>query len=330
MTYPNHPQGPQPWMAPKPGVVPLQPPTPGQILGGSIATLWRNWQPMILIPFLLSAVFGTVEAVTGATDLPVAPVPTAGQVDPGQLVGYFQGLAGADAVVAGFGILTSVVTYSVGTVVTARAVLGRRTSIGQALRALGSLGAPLLGMLLLVALIGAACVAVPVLLGFALGTVSAGLGLLVGLLGGLVGIVFAVHYSVSFSFGAPALVLEPQPVVGALRRSRWLVRGDWWRVFGTVLLSGLLVAALSLAVSLPLTVVRPASTPANVLLTDPQALAHPTTAVQIASVLVYAVVAGLGTPFVVGVTVLLYHDYRIREESFHQTLYAMSQEPDTL
>ena len=331
MTYPNYPQqNPQPWSAPQPGVIPLQPLTMGNMFAGSFTTLWRNWQPLVLPPFVLTAIFATIQQVftASATNLVVS---ANGRPDPTQVFSAMGQLLGADLLAAVLALITSAVTYSVGTVVTARAVLGRRTSFVQAFRAIGDRWAPLLGMLLMVAVITAGCVVLPVLVAFALGTFSTGLGVIVGVLGGITGVCFALYYGISFSFGAPALVLEPQPVFGALRRSRWLVSGDWWRVFGVLLVGGLIVAAASIALQIPVTALRFATTPANVMLATPQQmLAHPSPVVTVLSVLIGALLSAFGTPFMVGVTVLMYHDYRIRKENFHQTLYALAQEPDTL
>ena len=47
-------------------------------------------------------------------------------------------------------------------------------------------------------------------------------------------------------------------------------------------------------------------------------------------VVVSAAVYAIGQPFMIGVTTLLYHDLRIRKESFHVPLHQMSQLPDDL
>jgi hypothetical protein len=46
--------------------------------------------------------------------------------------------------------------------------------------------------------------------------------------------------------------------------------------------------------------------------------------------LLSAVLYAVSQPFLVGVSTLLYHDLRIRKESFHLPLWEMSQLPDEL
>ena len=49
----------------------------------------------------------------------------------------------------------------------------------------------------------------------------------------------------------PAIVLERQPVVPSLRRSRRLVNGAWWRTFGILLLVNIIAQVISGILSLP-------------------------------------------------------------------------------
>jgi len=97
---------------------------------------------------------------------------------------------------------------------------GRRdASPGQLLRA----AAPVLGQLLLVAVV-------------------AGIGVVVGLVLLVVpGLILLTVWSVA----APVVVLERPPGLGALRRSRELVRGRGWQVFGVIFVLGILVAVVA-------------------------------------------------------------------------------------
>ena len=49
-----------------------------------------------------------------------------------------------------------------------------------------------------------------------------------------------IYLYVLFLFAWPAVVLEGRGVSEALSRSVFLVSGNWWRVFGTMLLLGLI------------------------------------------------------------------------------------------
>jgi hypothetical protein len=102
---------------------------------------------------------------------------------------------------------------------------GRRdASVGQLLRAV----TPVLGQLLLVAVV-------------------AGIGVVVGFLLLIVpGLILITVWSVA----APVVVLERPPGLRALARSRELVRGSGWQVFGVIFVVVILVAVLSGAVEL--------------------------------------------------------------------------------
>jgi hypothetical protein len=102
---------------------------------------------------------------------------------------------------------------------------GRRdASVGQLLRAV----TPVLGRLLLVAVV----VGVGVAIGFVLLIVP--------------GLILLTVWSVA----GPVVVLERPPGLGALRRSRELVRGHGWQVFGVIFVLGVLVTVLSTAIEL--------------------------------------------------------------------------------
>src|SRR4029077_11107428 len=58
-----------------------------------------------------------------------------------------------------------------------------------------------------------------------------------------------IYYSLSLA--PAALVLEKQSVRGALRRSRALVKGSWWRVFGILVLAGISAAIAGAIIHLP-------------------------------------------------------------------------------
>jgi hypothetical protein len=102
---------------------------------------------------------------------------------------------------------------------------GRRdASVGELLRAAG----PFLGPLIAVGIVG-------------------GIGIVIGLLLLVIpGLVLITLWSVA----APVVVLERPPGVRALRRSRELVRGHGWQVFGVILILDVLVLVASSALEL--------------------------------------------------------------------------------
>ncbi len=48
----------------------------------------------------------------------------------------------------------------------------------------------------------------------------------------IIGIPFAIYFFTRWSFNAQAVMIEETSATNALRRSRELVKGSWWRVFG--------------------------------------------------------------------------------------------------
>ena len=61
-------------------------------------------------------------------------------------------------------------------------------------------------------------------------------GLVVGaLMITIIGIPFAIYFAVLWSFYSVAVLVEGQSVMHSFRRSKELVKGTWWRVFGILL-----------------------------------------------------------------------------------------------
>lgn len=102
---------------------------------------------------------------------------------------------------------------------------GRRdATVGQLLRAV----TPVIGQLILVAIVAA----VGVLIGFILLIIP--------------GLILITIWSVA----APVVVLERPGVMAALARSRELVRGNGWRVFGVILVLDILVVIVASSIEL--------------------------------------------------------------------------------
>lgn len=114
----------------------------------------------------------------------------------------------------------------------------------------------------------------------------------------------AIWIGVRWVVGVPALLAEGIGPLKGLGRSWTLTRGNWWRLFGTLLLVYLLQAAISTALGalgLPLGFAIPFISPV----------------VRAAIVLTVSTVAGaLTLPVVYLCIVLLYFDLRIRREHF--------------
>lgn len=79
---------------------------------------------------------------------------------------------------------------------------------------------------------------------------SAFLGL-VGVLAFFITIPLAVMYWIRWSMALNAIAWEERGVLGAFGRSEFLVKGQWWRVFGILLLLGVIVQFAVSLVSVP-------------------------------------------------------------------------------
>jgi hypothetical protein len=89
--------------------------------------------------------------------------------------------------------------------------------------------------------------ATPVLGQLILVGIVAGIGIVIGFLLVIVpGLILITIWSVA----APVVVLERPGVFAALGRSRELVRGNGWQVFGVIFVLGVLVTVLSTAIEL--------------------------------------------------------------------------------
>ncbi|MBP3080082.1 MULTISPECIES: hypothetical protein [Streptomyces] len=278
------PPPPPPWgwgwppPAPKPGVIPLRPLQAGDIFGGVFATMRRY----------PGALFGVAGVIYGVYVVVGAGALFAGWYAQRETIDRLfdssaDGLPSSSeltTVLASFGsiwgtlmVLALVVNAAVAvacTTVTREAVLGRPARFGQVLRSVKRFPT-VLGIQLLSGLI----VAVPVAL-MALFLVLTMVALLsrgdVGPWLVLTPFLFlgaaplAVWLWIRLALATPAAVFEGQGPVGALRRSNRLVRDNWWRTFGLLLLAGLMAMGLSLALQI---LTGAFQSPADPLVVDP-------------------------------------------------------------
>jgi hypothetical protein len=213
-------------------------------------------------------------------------------------------------------LIATVAATALLTTVTSRAVLGRSVTTREAWRDARPQVLKLLGLILLLLVISAAIVAVGVLPGVLVaifGNADAGLALAV--LGGLGAGVLALWLMIRFSLSSPALMLEKRGVTKSMGRSAKLVRGSWWRVFGILLLAGIIANIISAIVVIPFTFLAAAFSGGGIgsLLDSGTGDLGWT----------FLIISGVGSvigsmityPINAGVTVLLYIDQRIRREA---------------
>ncbi|MFE5585191.1 hypothetical protein [Kitasatospora sp. NPDC056531] len=299
------PGGPNPygWSAPRsprPGVIPLRPLAVGELLDGAVTTVRRHWRTALTL------------------SLGIAVVDQAGAIASELLV---NGKTGASTqlltLLARMPVLLllNALATALLTVVVSRAVLGRPVTAGDAWRDARPRLLQLLGLTVLTTLMSAGVV----LLGFtpllgyrAGGSGTPGTEALLAFVG-LLTVPVAGWLLIRYSLAAPALMLEKQGVVTALSRSRRLVRGSWWRVFGIVLLSKVLSVVVGMVLLIPARFIGLVLGFGSV-----DGLGDP--GKQSIGMLVMVAVAGiiasaLTTPFMAAVGVLVYIDQRIRREA---------------
>ncbi|MGW1462003.1 MULTISPECIES: glycerophosphoryl diester phosphodiesterase membrane domain-containing protein [Streptomyces] len=278
------PPPPPPWgwgwppPAPKPGVIPLRPLQAGDIFGGVFATMRRY----------PGGLFGVAAVLHGGYLVVAAGALFAGYLTQRETIDRLLDSSAArpprgselTSVLLSFGLiwflvvaLGLVVNAAVAvacTTVTREAVLGRPARFGQVLRSVKRFPT-VVGIQLLSGLI----VAIPVGLMFLFlvltmaallsqGDVGPWLVLMPFLI--LCAAPLAVWLLIRLALATPAAVFEGQRPVGALRRSVRLVRDNWWRTFGLLLLAGLMAMGLNLAVQILTEVFQ---SPTHPLVVDP-------------------------------------------------------------
>jgi hypothetical protein len=140
-------------------------------------------------------------------------------------------------------------------------------------------------------------------------------GVLICVVGGLAGCLFALYVAISLSLTTPALMLEKQGIIPSLTRSRNLVRGSWWRVFGISLLAGIIASVISGIISAPFALAGPGLA----IFSGSVGSAFDFTSLLVSGIggLIGSTLVG---PFSSGVVALIYLDRRMRAEGLDQTL----------
>jgi hypothetical protein len=306
----------------KPGVVALRPLTLGDLFDGAFTTIRRNPTAMVGLAAGVSTVFLVVPAVltlvlaaTGGLSFDRS-AGSNGEVSSllasggPTLLSYLGTLFGALATVVLNGMLVRVV---------AEAVLGRRTTAGQAWAATRGRLLRLVGLTAVNTLVALLLLGLPVAAGVLAGfTIGVGQGLLVGVPLLVAGVVALAFLQVRcFLLAAPALVLERTGVLASMRRAGRLSRGQFWRLFGIQLLTMLVVGLVGEIIAVPLGLVG-ALGPLLVSGTAGALL------LVFAGYLSQVVVSAVTTPFSSAVVALQYVDQRIRKEGLDVALIAAS------
>jgi hypothetical protein len=230
-----------------------------------------------------------------------------------QDVSYLAGSFAAAGISVVVTLVAGLILTGILTVVVSRAVLGQRISGAEAWAQARPRLPALFGVTALVFLIVIGVLTVSVVPGVLLGVAGAGGGatlavVVIGLLGGVAA---AVYVYVLFALAPVAVVLERAPVMRSLSRSRTLVQGKWWRVFGILLLVNVLAQIIATVLNIPFTVL----TLVAAWLSGSGDSLNPYHLLPL-------VISSLGTivgyaitwPFTSAATALLYVDQRMRRE----------------
>jgi hypothetical protein len=310
--------------APKPGIIPLRPIGVGEILTGAFTAVRRNPGATLGITAVITFCYGVGTFLLAphsmASSAGFGVVFSADTTQPAgsQFRLTEHGGPAAVAMALSFGgiylLLSGMLTAVIG-----RLVLGVRMTAGQAMRAALPLLPAMVGTILLPGL---------VLVGLWGGYVLAGAGLRVltsrdpmavffFVVAGIALFAVTVWLVVSYSVALQALVLERTGPLTALRRSRRLASGSWWRVFGIGSLTAIIVGVVSAIIRTPFQVLADALT---------KNLVHPPVTAVIISTAGRVLADTITTTVAVGVLALLYVDLRIRQEGLDRTLQIAAQD----
>jgi hypothetical protein len=270
----------------KPGVIALRPLRVGEILDGALATIRRHPVHMLgvaAIVVLVSQVLISVATYPLLDNLreTAAISPSS---PPAEVNRFLRVRVAYDGITALIALPSRVLLAGLLTIVIGKAVLGQPLERGELWARVRSRLLALLAVSLIYPAITVGAGAV--IYGLTLSAAP------VSVLVILAAVPVAIWLYILFSFATPALMLENAPVARAFGRSRTLVRGSWWRVFGIQLLAALIALVVGVVLSFPFQV--------------GDNLALSTTG---------AIIAGtLTEPFAAAVTVLVYTDQRMRCE----------------
>ncbi|WP_338146503.1 DUF7544 domain-containing protein [Streptomyces boncukensis] len=294
--------------------MPLRPLRVGEILDGAVNTTRAHWRTVLGIAFVVAVLAQLVSTVADGVWFRDAEGIGVFDGDTNLSSAQVSDLVGSVSVAIAVALVGTVIVTAMLTVVISRAVLGRQVTTGDAWRDSRPQVPRLFGLLLLVVLAMIAAVILCLVPGLAARAAGADtLGTSLQALGVLAGIAAMISIWVRFSLAAPALMLEKQGVITALRRSAKLVRGDWWRVCGIQLLPVALRIAVIFLVQLPMALI------AALVSGDGGSISESATDTGwlplILSGISAVIASTLVLPITAGVTTLLYLDQRIRREA---------------
>lgn len=317
--------GPPP--VPRPGIIALRPLTLGDIFNGAFSYIRGNPKTVLGLAVLLSAVVSLLPSVSNGTLLNdmerfTAQVESGGPSDavfPFSATTLALNAGGVVVQFVGTAVLSGVLATVIG-----MAVLGRRPTMREAFAWFAPRTGAVLGVagLLVLMSIGWFVLFFGVLVGgvFLAVEVDPWLGVPLLLGGLLLTAVLGVWIYVRVALAMPAAVLERVGAGRALARSWRLTTGSWWRTFGILILASIVTSMVAGILATPFSL---GGTLAMVAVTD-TALAA---VLYAAAIFLGSVLGGaITSPFLSGVTGLLYVDLRMRREALDLRLQTAAQQ----
>lgn len=309
----------------KPGVIPLRPLGVGEILDGAISAIRQHPRVMLGIAAVVGVVSALLSGLTNWLALGGAESLDLETATDEEVTDFFIVFIAALGATGLLTFLATVVATGLLTVAVSRAVLGQEVSLRAAWLAARPYLLRLIGLAVLTTLIVIAVWAGAAALAFLLAaTGTGGAAVAIGVVGFIGGFVAAAYFYVRLALAPPALVLEKQRIIPAIRRSSRLVKGSWWRTLGILVLAWLLATILGQIIQTPFG-----------LLGFGTGYFAPTDEIT-APGLIDLTLAGLGVivasaitlPFQAGVTALLYIDQRMRREGLDIELARTAAPPE--
>lgn len=256
---------------PKPGLIPLRPLSFGTILGSSFRVMRRNPGPTFGLSVLLYG-FITIIYVAAFASLiafSIGRVSTASSGDIDEILAGSVALVALSAIIpVGLAVVATAILQGIISLEVSRATLGEKLKTRGLWRlAKGRLGA-LIGYTAAVSGVAIVFVTIAAFITFGAFALSgqsmvassadaaAGVGMLLGslLLAFVIALVFivvAAFFGTKLAFVPTVILLERLTIVGAVKRSWELTKGNFWRTLGIQLLIGVIINVASQVISAP-------------------------------------------------------------------------------
>ncbi|MFG2298201.1 hypothetical protein [Streptomyces sp. NPDC048603] len=238
-----------PPLPPQPGVIPLRPLDLGDVFNGSFNTLGRHWKQITgFVLAVQSAMLLAVGALValgialthshldGVFDLDHGQDPSPDDLNPVLATFIPLGLVAAVAVVWVLALTNAGLTALL-----QEAVVGRPLTVAAMFARARHRAWSVAGVWVLTGLLAAlpVLVALAVTVPLSIGTGESDLPVTLFPVALLLGLPYSAWIWIRYGLAPAAAACEALGPVTAMRRSAKLVRGSWWRIFGTTLLVGL-------------------------------------------------------------------------------------------